>query len=748
MALALIASGPNNVTKLLGIMGCDLKLVSDCLAQNLKSSLPKRRLKSVNHSAVVLSERAKEINKVAAECCELMGDPAIGTHHVFLALLKSDPGVAGVMLGHNMSFSKFRAAARENIAAEKFTDVKQTEKMEKVPDGSSREPVPPEEPKKPQGVTEKEILLKYCRNLTEMASKGKLDPVIGRKKEIDRLILTLGRRKKNNAILVGEPGVGKTAIVEGFAARMISGMVPKNMRGKQVFQLNMTAVVGKTTYRGQFEDRMKTILDIFLANRNYILFVDEIHTLIGAGSSIGGLDAANIMKPALANGEIRCIGATTDDEYRRYFKKDGALDRRFQRVFVDEPTKAEAKKILSGIKDIMESHHGCVVTYEAVELAVELSVRYIHDRHLPDKAIDCLDEACASAMFRAADGEKPMIGKPDIIAAIAVQTDMPEDIVGTTEAGKMRKFKEFLLSKVVGQDSAIGEVYRALLGAYSGVRDPRRPIGCFVFGGPPGSGTTHMAEKIAEALFDSPSSLVRVNLSEFSESYGSTRLIGSPAGYVGYGDKNMLTDKVARKPYCLVLLEGIENANSEVIKLLTQPMLTGIMTDAMGKDVSFRNTIIIMTMEFSPSRKQSRIGFGDDTAEQDAKREALVGACRKRFDDEFVSRVDEFVVFSELSEDGLRRLASMKLAELGERLKTAGVSLTVDETTVSTLVNLAGGKAKGANGIDRFVRKNVEAMVSEVLSGFTDKIDSIVIDGKDGVLSCSPCAVVIPAEGT
>ena len=740
MASALMASGPNNVTKVLEIIGANLKSLTDEINAQLKLSLPKRRPKAVDHSIVALSEGGKEINRIAAECCSLMSDPAMGTHHILLALLKADPTVSKIIGKSGITFLRFSAAVKDllTVVSPDAKPSAGSQKLEKVVDGSSTGRPQPDQ-KKQQGATEKDVLTKYCRNLSFMASQGKLDPVINRKKEIDRLILTLGRRKKNNAILVGEAGVGKSSVVEGFALRIASGSAPKKMCSKQIFQLNMMAVVGKTTYRGQFEDRMKAILDVFAANKDYILFVDEVHTLIGAGSSVGGLDAANIMKPALANGDIRCIGATTDDEYRRFFKKDGALDRRFQRIFIEEPTIVDAKKMLFGIKKMMEDHHNCLISDEAINLSVDLSARYIQDRRLPDKAIDCIDEACANAMFKAVEGAKVIIQKADVIAAIASQTDMPEEIIGISDFGRVKRLKEFLSSKIVGQDVAIEGVSKSLLGAYSGVRDPKRPIGCFVFGGAPGSGTVYMAEKMAEALFESDSSLIRISLSEFSEKFSHTRLIGSPPGYIGYGDKNLLTDKVARKPYCLILLDGIENASDDVIKLLTQPMTTGMMTDATGKDVSFRNAIIVMTIGFKSSKKQAKLGFGTDVKDKDAKREALIEECRKRFDDDFVSRIDEFVAFSELSEDDLKKLASMRLSELSDRIKDIGIEMHYEDDVCGAIVTLAGGKEGGAKGVDKVIRKEIESIISNTIS-LGEQVGCVNLNiNKDGIIVCSPC---------
>lgn len=748
MAVALIGSGPNSVTKLLSVMGVNVESLSSSLSVLLKESMPRRRPKTVDHDAVSLSEGGKEIMRIAGEVCELIGDPAIGPHHVLMAILKHDRIIASVFDRHGVTFTRFRAVVKESLQVEQQPPQQGAESQRKERVAEGGRPGTTAQPAK-QGVNEKDILTRYCRNLTLLASQGKLDPVIGRDREISRLAMTLGRRKKNNAILVGEPGVGKTAVVEGLAQRIVRGEVPSHAKSCQVFQLNMTAVVSKTTYRGQFEERMRAIMELFAANRDYVLFIDEMHTLIGAGGSIGGLDAANIMKPALASGDVRCVGATTEDEYRRYFKKDGALDRRFQRIFIDEPSKEEAIRILLGIKPVIESHHKCVVPDDVVRLAVELSLRHVPDRRLPDKAIDCLDEACASAASAPASSATPTVSKDDVVAAIAFQTDMPKEIVGSSDASKAKSLSAFLRGRVVGQDAAIDCISSVLLGAYVGIRDPRRPIGCLVFGGPSGSGTTFVAEKMAEGLFDSDASFVRINISEFSEKFGNTRLIGSPPGYVGYGDRNQLTDRVARRPYCLILLDGIENASEDVVRLFMQAMSKGVITDAAGHDVSFRNAVIVMTITFRASAKASRLGFGEaGSGESDAKRAALMEECRRRFGDDFVNRVDEFVVFGDLGPSDIRRAAEMRLLDLEERLKAVGTSLSHSDDVVDAVVAGAarGGRQPTVKDVDRFVRKDVEPEVSRVMAAGDPPLPCLVLEVVDGDVMCSACQEPVECE--
>lgn len=741
MAVALLVSGENCATKVLEAMEVSIKSLTEGAMRNLEDSFPKRRSKVVDQSMVALSENSKEIMKIANEVCSFMSDPATGTQHVLMAMLKSDPGLSTMFDAYGVTLERFRAFSKKIISSEMRNE-------DQEPPSKCNSSKPNQTSQSSQttktSAGEREVLTKYCKNLTDLASQNKLDPVIGREKEIDRLIITLGRRKKNNAILVGEPGVGKTAIVEGLAQRISNGNVPSHIKKFQVLQLNLSSVVSKTTCRGQFEERMKLILDTFAANKSYILFIDEMHTLVGAGASIGGLDAANIMKPALASGDVRCIGATTEDEYRKYFKKDGAMDRRFQRVFVDEPSKDDTIKILMGIRPIIELHHGCIVSDETIKNAVELSIRYVIDRNLPDKAIDCLDEACANAVVREdGTGNKVIVTKSDIIGAIAIQTDIPEEIVGVSDLNRAKSISSFLKERVVGQDKAIDEVSSVLLNSYSGIKNPNRPIGCFVFGGPSGSGTTYMAEVLANGLFDSDNSFIRLDMSEFSEKFGNTKLIGSPPGYVGYGEKNQLTDKVARKQHCLILLDGIENSNEDVLKVFTQAMSKGFITDASGSEVSFRNSIIVMTLNFNPETSHSQLGFENNTVdEKDSEREAMTQVCRKKFGDDFVNRIDEFIVFAKLEEHDLERAAVMRLDSLSDRLKSIDVDLSYEDDVPSVIVsNVMREEKPNIKSVDRFVRRFVESKISSELASSLEPIHCLTLGTYCMNITCSACVI-------
>lgn len=739
MALVLLTSGANCATKVLEAMQIDFKALTKDLTQYLHESFPKRRPNAVDKGTIFLSENSQDIMSVANDVCEFMGDPVISTQHLLMSILKHDSGLSAIFGKHGVTFSKFRTVTQKILSVDKVESEKAKPTNSQKTQGNTKAV----NQKSSDQSNENEVVTKYCKNLTTLATEKKLDPVIGRDKEIDRLIITLGRIKKNNAILVGEPGVGKTAIVEGLAQRISSGNVPSHIKTFQVLQLNLSSVVSKTTCRGQFEERMKTILDVFAAHKNYILFIDEMHTLVGAGAAIGGLDAANIMKPALANGEVRCIGATTEDEYRKYFRKDGAMDRRFQRVFVDEPSREDTVKILMGIRSIIESHHGCVIPDETIKNAVDLSIRYVVDRNLPDKAIDCLDEACANASVKRKGNEKKVVVlKSDIIKAIAMQTDISEEIVGVSDLNRSKNLEQFLKDRVVGQDRAIHEISSVLLSSYSGIKNPNRPIGSFVFGGPSGSGTTYMAETMASCLFDSDNSFIRLDMADFSEKFGNTKLIGSPPGYVGYGDKNQLTDKVTRKQHCLILLDGIENANEDVIKVFTQAMSKGFITDASGNNVNFRNSIIVMTMNFDPST-HSQIGFDEsDVNGENKERDLMFQTCKKRFGDDFVNKVDEFVVFSELEEEHLKRAIIMRLNGLIERLKYSDVEMHYDDEVVEAIfANITLKDKPSIKSIDNFVRRFVEPKIAIELSENKEVINGLRLGVYMANITCSVCAL-------
>jgi len=748
MAYALVFSGPNSVTNVLDIMGVKKEPILKSLEEMVKISAPaKRRVKADDNTAVSLTSGGREIMKVATDVCSLMGDPFLNTHHVMLAILKSDAALSKTFAKHGVSFSGFRSVVRQTAVPPVQAASPESGKKEMVSDPPGQNPTDAQ--RKPQPANDKEVLAKYCKDLTDLAKHGKLDPVIGRDKEISRLITTLCRRKKNNAILVGEPGVGKTAVVEGFAQRVVAGTVPPQMKDCKVFQLNMTSIVSRTTYRGQFEERMRAVMELFAANKEYVLFIDEIHTLIGSGGSVGGLDTANIMKPALAGGSIRCVGATTEDEYRRFFKKDGALDRRFQRVFIDEPSKDETCTILIGIKQVIEAHHACVIPDEVLRLAVDLSARYVTDRFLPDKAIDCLDEACSTATSRSkGNSEKVVITKDDIVLAIACQTDMPIEVVGISDANRARSLKSFLKDRIIGQNVAVDSVSSLLMGAFAGIRDMRRPIGCFVFGGTTGSGTTFMAEKMAEGLFESSASLVRINMSEFSAGFGPTKLVGCPPGYLGYGESNQLTDKIMRRPYCLILLDGIENADESVIRLFMSAISKGVMTDGAGKEVNFRNSVIIMTMNLDLMSKSGGLGFSDDILNKgkDGMRECLVEECRTMFGDDFVNHVDEFIPFVRLEKKDVIEVAKRRLDGLASKISELGIVMSYSDEVVASVVD--GSVQTGHPNpkiVDRYVRRHIEPAVSEFLADRDKAEGSLRLIMTDGHVSCVGFSVMAAA---
>lgn len=755
MAGALLISGPNSVTKVLNAMEIDLNGLKDEVVKHFESSLPKRRSKqTLDTNVVVLSESSKDIMKIANCLRELMSDPAVGTQHVLLAILKHEKDLSILFEKYCVTSENFRKMVKSILLFDNagIQNDCGKNKTSKTPHHKSETNKPEPESAsdldtKSSTVNEKEILTKYCRNLTALATQKKLDPVIGREKEIARLITTLGRRKKNNAILVGEPGVGKTAIVEGLAQRIALGAVPQCVKTCKVFQLNISAVVGKTTYRGQFEERMRMILELFGSNKNYILFIDEMHTLIGAGGSAGGLDAANIMKPALAGGEVRCIGATTEDEYRKYFKKDGALERRFQRIFVEEPSKEEAIQILMGIRPVIEAHHNCTIPDDTIKSAVELSIRHVTDRYLPDKAIDCLDEACANAVVREENnGKKIVVQKIDIVGSIAVQTDMPAEIVGVSDINKAKNLFGYLKNSVVGQDQAIHKISNALLSSYAGIRNPTRPIGCFVFGGSSGSGTTFVAEKMADGLFSSDSSFIRIDMSDASEKFGNTKLIGSPPGYIGYGEKNQLTDKVSRKQYCLVLFDGIENANDEVIKLITHAMSKGSITDASGHEVSFKNAIIVMTFNCKTASKLSGFGFSNTSLNDDVeKRENLITECCDRFGDDFVNKIDEFIVFKDLNKEDIKRITLIRMDNLSTKLKDIGIVLSYYDAVVDLIVENASSKnsCPTIKEIDRYIRYNIESVISEFIAEDAHQTTCLQIGVENGKIYCCGCPEMV-----
>lgn len=621
------------------------------------------------------------------------------------------------------------------------------------------------------------MLSLYSRDLTQMAREGKIDPVVGREKENQRILEILCRRIKNNPCLIGEPGVGKTAVVEGLAQRIVDGDIPEMLLNKRVVSLDLSSMVAGAKYRGEFEERLKKVMEEIKNSKNIIVFIDEIHTIIGAGGAEGAIDASNILKPTLARGEIQCIGATTIDEYRKYIEKDSALERRFQPIIVGEPTKEETLEILKGLRDRYEAHHGVKILDSALDAAVELSDRYISDRFMPDKAIDLIDEAAAkkrinnlktpsnlkeiekniddvikekdvaieiqefekAALLR--DKEKKLkteledgreewkrdreqrvlkVEREDIAKVVSTWTNIPAEKITEKEGDKLLNLEEILHKRVIGQEDAVKTVSRAIRRARVGLRDPKRPIGSFIFLGPTGVGKTELSKALAEALFADENSIIRIDMSEYMEKHSVSKLIGSPPGYVGYDEGGQLTEAVRRKPYSLVLLDEIEKAHPDVFNILLQIMEDGRLTDGKGKLVNFKNTIIIMTSNVGAHtiKKQKTLGFASEvTNESDYQKmkENILEELKKTFRPEFLNRIDDTIVFHKLRDEDMLDIVDIMLKSIGVRLKENSIDIEFNEACKKYLIGKGSDNNFGARPLRRVLTKEIEDKLSEEL---------------------------------
>ena len=632
-------------------------------------------------------------------------------------------------------------------------------------------------PKRPKGrSSETPMLDNFGKDLTRLAEEGKLDNIVGREKELERIAQILSRRKKNNPVLIGEPGVGKSAIAEGLALRIIQRRVSRTLLNKRVIALDMASLVAGTKYRGQFEERMKTILMELEKNPDVILFIDELHTMVGAGSSPGGLDASNMFKPALARGEIQCIGATTLDEYRQYIEKDGALERRFQKIMMEPTTVEETIEILNNIKDKYEDHHLVKFSDDALQACVTLSNRYITDRCLPDKAIDALDEAGSRVHIlnihvpeeivemenqienfqklkneaikeqkfnlaaeyrdqikiteerleqmkneweRKIDLERPVVTEDNVAEVIAMMTGVPVQRIAKNEGEKLLKMADELAGKVIGQDEAIAKIAKAIRRNRAGLKDPNKPIGTFIFMGPTGVGKTYLAKILAEYLFDSQDAMIRIDMSEYMEKHTVSRLIGAPPGYVGYEEGGQLTEKVRRKPYSIVLLDEIEKAHHDVYNVLLQVFDEGQLTDGIGRKVDFKNTILIMTSNIgSRELKDFGTGVGFNTSATEANKGKIVNsvlenALKKTFAPEFLNRIDDIVYFNSIAKPDVIRIIDIELAKLIKRVETMGLKVTVTDKAKEFLAETGWDANFGARPLKRAIQKNVEDILAE-----------------------------------
>ena len=585
------------------------------------------------------------------------------------------------------------------------------------PDGEDEQDEEGEEaPKQPGAPAKKDELDEFAYDLTKAAREGKLDPVVGRETEISRVIEILGRRKKNNPMLIGEPGVGKSAIVEGIARRIASGEISPVLAKKRILSLDIASVVAGTKFRGDFEKRVKTIIKTASENPDIILFIDEFHTIVGAGGAQGSLDAANMLKPALARGEIQCIGATTMNEFTKIVEKDGALDRRFQRIVVEATDVAQSIEILRRLRTNYEEFHKVKYTDDAIEACVRLTDRYIMDKSLPDKAIDAMDEAGSMVRIK---GATKTVTADDIAAVVSKITGIPAGKVAESEAGRLMKMADRLKGRIIGQDDAITTVVSAIRRNRAGLKEPGRPIGSFLFFGPTGVGKTQLAKCLAEYLFDSEENIVRIDMSEYMEKFSVSRLIGAPPGYVGYEEGGQLSERVRRKPYCVVLLDEIEKAHPDIFNLLLQVLDDGRLTDSEGRTVSFKNTIVIMTSNVgSRDMEQYGNGLGFATAGRNVERDrlsVLEKAVKKVFPPEFINRVDEQVFFNTLSKEDIEQIIDIELRDLKARAEEAGYKLTITPSAKRFVAEAGYDPAFGARPLKRAVMRYIEDPVSEFI---------------------------------
>ena len=590
-------------------------------------------------------------------------------------------------------------------------------------------------------------LEEFGYDITQAAREGKLDPLVGREDEIQRVIQILGRRRKNNPMLVGDPGVGKSAIVEGIAIKITTGDIPPSLADKRLISLDLGSIVAGTKYRGDFEKRLKSIINEVAQNPDVILFIDEFHTIVGAGGASGSLDAANMLKPALARGDIQCIGATTLDEFRKIVEKDGALDRRFQKIMVEHTDIQHSISILDRLKTNYEKHHNVIYTDEAIEACVRMSDRYITDRCLPDKAIDALDEA--GSMVRLKNPKKTgHVTAEDVASVISKMTGIPSGRIAEGEGNKLMKMRSKLQGRIIGQDDAIDKVVRAIQRNRAGIKDPGKPIGTFLFFGPTGVGKTQLAKSLAEYLFDSEENMIRLDMSEYMEKFNVSRLIGAPPGYVGFEEGGQLSERVRRKPYCVVLLDEIEKAHPDVFNVLLQVMDEGRLTDSNGRTVSFRNTIVIMTSNVgSRELEEYGSGVGFTTAGRNVqgnRKAVLEKAVRKAFPPEFINRVDEQIFFNSLTKEDIEKIIDIELKGLKSRVKDAGFELNVTPAAKRFVADLGYDPSYGARPLKRAIQKHIEDPVSEHIimsrmmsgkNGLThSKIRVSLSDGKDSTL--------------
>ena len=786
LLLGLIREGEGKAVQILKDLYVDLEMVKKTLENDLRSSA----VTPENYSEdITFDEKASKILKMSILESRILKSPGTDTEHMLLAIMRENQNKASQILEENeVTYQKVMDKLVPKAEPQSGLDFGEDEEEEeegirRQPTGNGESSFFSQEAKqttrtqqqKPNNDTP--VLDSFGTDMTKAASEGKLDPIVGREKEIERLAQILSRRKKNNPILIGEPGVGKSAIVEGLALRIIEKKVSRILFDKRVIALDMTAVVAGTKYRGQFEERIRAILNELKKNPNIILFIDEIHNIVGAGSAAGSMDAANMLKPALARGEIQCIGATTLDEYRQNIEKDGALERRFQKVIVEPTTPEKTLQILQNIKEKYEEHHNVTYTGEALEACVKLTDRYITDRNFPDKAIDAMDEAGSrvhlknitvpkeieqqeqmidearthkneavrlqdfelAASFR--DREKSLmseledmkqrweeslkenretVDKEQIADVVSMISGIPVQRMAQAEGIRLKGMKEQLLAKVIAQDKAVDTLVKAIQRSRVGLKDPNKPIGTFLFLGPTGVGKTHLAKELAKQMFGSADALIRIDMSEYMEKFTVSRLVGAPPGYVGYEEGGQLTEKVRRKPYSIVLLDEIEKAHSDVFNLLLQVMDEGRLTDSYGRTVDFKNTVIIMTSNIGTRQLKEfgkGIGFAAQTRTDDKEysRSVITKALNKSFAPEFINRLDEIITFDQLDINALEKIIDIELKGLYERMESLGYKLVIDDAVKRFVASKGYDVQFGARPLKRSIQNNLEDGLAELI---------------------------------
>lgn len=727
---------------------------------------------------VPFTPRSKKILELALREALQLGHNYIGTEHILLGLLREGEGVAiQVLVNLGVDLEKLRDQVLQLLSSHY------------VGKGEAK-----------AGAEKSTILDEYGRNLTRYAKEGKLDPVIGRAKEIERIMQILTRRTKNNPVLIGEPGVGKTAVVEGLALRIAQGEIPELLKDKQIYTLDLGALVAGSKYRGEFEERLKKVMKEIRSRGDVVLFIDEMHNLVGAGAAEGAIDAASILKPALARGELQTIGATTLDEYRKYVERDAALERRFQPIFVEEPTVEETVEILKGLRDRYEAHHNVTIIDEALVAAANLASRYISDRFLPDKAIDLVDEAASRVRIKALtappdfkeieeklrqirqekeaaieaqefekaaalrdkervfkeekkaleenwkipDRTKLKVTKEEIAQIVSSWTGIPVIRLTEEETSKLLKMEEELHRRIVGQDEAVVAVSKSIRRTRAGVKDPRRPTGSFIFLGPSGVGKTELARALAEYLFGDEEALIQIDMSEYMEKHTVSRLIGSPPGYVGFEEGGQLTEAVRRRPYSVILFDEIEKAHPDVFNVLLQLLEDGRLTDAQGHVVDFKNTVVIMTSNVGAAyiQKATSFGFAKESKEglsyKDMK-ERVMSELKRTFRPEFLNRIDEMVVFHELSKEQIETIVDLMIGRLNKRLKEKGIKIELTDKSREILVKEGYNPVLGARPLRRAIQKFIEDPISEaILAGEIGENQEVLVDAEEGVIRFLP----------